>query len=113
MELKDYIYTIVIISHIWMMVRIRMEATTCGWSRQARWISLRFSAVTLSVFLLAIAGWTILEQNDNALEFVMGLGICSMTLILYLHLPDILAAMSDERIGENLNIHINGDELES
>lgn len=110
MEIKDYIYTAIVIVHLVMLFRIRWEAAACDWSRQARWLSSRFSAIILAVFLLAIAAWTIFEHKDETLEFLMGLSICSMTVILYIQLPDVLAAMSDESVGEDVDIYIDGDD---
>lgn len=109
MEIKDWIYALLAVSQIGMLIRVRMEGAACGWTRQARWICRRMTAVTVAVWVLTLISWQYLYSGDVLLDGVLATGLIAMTLIIGFNLPTILDAMVDERVGEELNIRMNED----
>ena len=110
MDLKDWIYTLMVTTQLLMILKVRKEASDCGWSRQSKWIGFRIIFVVTSVCFLTITAWWFQYSGGDALlDWILTIGMIAMTLILIFHLPDILDSMSDENLAEDLNIQENNN----
>lgn len=104
MDAKNLCYFLMIIAQMACLCKLGREADTCGWSRQARWIAWRVGGVILTVFLMTVFFLMNGSHNDILLEYIIILGLAAMTILLVSKLPAILDGMSDEEVGEDLNI---------
>lgn len=112
MDIKDWIYMAMVIVQLLILARVRQKGRNCGWTRQARWIGTRIIFVTVAVCLLTIVSWNFLfTGGDTILDWMMTVGMINMTILIVFHLPAILDAMTNEKVGEELNIRMNGTEL--
>lgn len=104
MDFKDIIYIILIAMQLVLLCRVWIEASYCNWSAQSKWINKRMTLVIVAVMAFTImAGW-FLENDDELMEWGLGTGVASMTMVIAIYLPGIIKSMSDEDVAEELNI---------
>lgn len=109
MDLKTFIYIVLLVLQLLMLIRLWIEANWCDWSPQSKWIARRVSMVIFSIACMtAVSGWG-MESVDNLMDWILGCGMAALTIATCLHFPDILSGMSDKEVGENLNIRMKKD----
>lgn len=106
MNITDWIYTVMITVQVLCWVRIIRKAISCHWDRPSRWITLRMSIVSAGVLLLTLTGWWANGDSDWMLQCAYMVALVSMTMLILLHLPDIVAGMTDPNVAEDLNIRV-------
>lgn len=104
MEIERLFYFGMLFTQTYSLSRIISEARACKWSAQARWIAYRTGGVTLGIIIITVlCGW-LLQEKDNFSKWLIITALVAMTVLLATHVPIITKAMSDEEVGENLNI---------
>lgn len=104
MDIKNIFYVCMLLAQAYSLSRIIGEAKACKWSAQARWIAYRSGGVTLGIIIITILCGCLLQEKDNFSEWLIITALIAMTVLLATHVPMITKAISDEEVGENLNI---------
>lgn len=107
MELINTLYILLLLYQVGCLGRLFHEARKCGWSHQSRWILYRVGAAIAGVMILTSLEFFFgvgVYKNDGLFRFLAILALVCMTLLIRKHLPIILDGMSDNEVGEELNI---------
>lgn len=104
MEIERLLYLGMLFTQAYSLSRIIGEAKSCKWSAQARWFAYRTGGVTIGIIIVTVlCGW-FLQEKDKISEWLIIIALVAMTILLATRIPMITAAMSDDEVGENLNI---------
>lgn len=104
MDIELLIYIGMLLTQAYSLSRIIGEAKACKWSVQARWIAYRTGGVIIGIIIVtALCGW-FLQEKENFSEWLIIIALGAMTILLVTHISMIITAMSDEEVGDNLNI---------
>ena len=105
------IFMCMMFAQIYCIVCILREAKACAWSAQSKWIAWRACGVVFGVMVATVCcGW-IVPEKDVFSSCIIIIALMSMTALLVFNLPSILHGMTDEKVGEELNLHKENTEI--